>query len=100
MLERPTTSRIALSATAFTVPSGFWMLNRIVADAVRLDPPQHGEIHVDDVLVAGQHQAFLRHVAHRAAAPRRILDQRHADAEMVETRSAFGSSTVSIGYGR
>ncbi len=28
MLERPTTSRIALSATAFTVPSGFWMLNR------------------------------------------------------------------------
>ena len=26
--ERPTTSRMALSATAFTVPSGFWMLKR------------------------------------------------------------------------
>ena len=26
--ERPMTSRIALSATAFTVVDGFWMLNR------------------------------------------------------------------------
>ena len=28
MFERPITSRMAVSATAFTVPSGFWMLNR------------------------------------------------------------------------
>ena len=52
-----------------------------IADAVGLDPPQHGEIDVDDVLVAGQHQAFFRHVAHGAAAPRRIVDQRHADRD-------------------
>ena len=43
-------------------------VEQIVADAVRLDQPEHREIDVDDVLVAGQHQAFLRHVAHRRAA--------------------------------
>ena len=52
-----------------------------VADAVGLDAPQHGEVDVDDVLVAGQHQAFFRHVAHGAAAPRRIVDQGHADGD-------------------
>src|SRR6202035_3070244 len=52
-------------------------VEEIVADAVRLDAPQHGEVDVDDILVAGQHQAFFRHVAHRPAAPRRIVDQRH-----------------------
>ena len=50
-----------------------------VGRALRLDAPQHGEVDVDDVLVAGQHQAFLRHVAHGAAAPRGIVDQGHAD---------------------
>ena len=60
---------------------GILDVEEIVADAVRLDPPQHGEIDVDDVLVAGQHQAFLGHVAHGAAAPRRIVDQRHADRD-------------------
>ena len=31
-----------------------------------LDAPEDDEIDVDDVLVAGQHQAFLGHVAHAA----------------------------------
>ena len=30
-----------------------------------LDAPEHREMDVDDVLVAGQHQAFLGHIAHR-----------------------------------
>jgi hypothetical protein len=54
MLERPITSRIALSATAFTVPSGFWMLKR--------------------------------KLPHGAAAPRRIVDQRHADRDGGDTQ--------------
>ncbi len=56
-------------------------IEEIVGDTLRLDAPQHGEIDVDDVLVAGQHQAFFRHVAHGAAAPGRIVDQRHADRD-------------------
>ena len=60
---------------------GILDVEEIIADAVGLDPPQHGEIDIDDVLVAGQHQAFFRHVAHGAAAPRRIVDQRHADRD-------------------
>ena len=60
---------------------GILDVEEIIADAVGLDPPQHGEIDVDDVLVAGQHQAFFRHVPHGAAAPRRIVDQRHADRD-------------------
>ena len=55
---------------------GILDVEEIVADAVGLDPPQHGEIDVDDVLVAGQHQALFRHVAHRAAAPRRSSSRR------------------------
>src|SRR5690606_7469261 len=35
-----------------------------VGRAARLHLPDDGEVHVDDVLVAGQHQAFLRHFAH------------------------------------
>ena len=81
MLERPITSRIALSATAFTVPSGVWMLNRKFAEPVRLDLPEHREIDVDDVLVAGEHQAFFRHVARgRAAAD--VVDDAHADIDL------------------
>ena len=56
MLVRPMTSRIALSATALMVASGFWMLNR--KSAASLDLPEDREIDVDDVLVAGQHQAL------------------------------------------
>ena len=46
---------------------GLLDVEQIVADAIQLDFPQHGEIDVDDVLVAGEHQAFLRHVTDRAA---------------------------------
>ena len=33
-----------------------------------LDHPKHGEIDVDDVFIAGQHQAFFRHVPRRLSA--------------------------------
>ena len=64
---------------------GILDVEQIFADAVRLDPPQHREIDVDDVLVAGEHQALLRHVAHRGAAAQ-IVDDAHADVDLVDAQ--------------
>ena len=50
-----------------------------------LDAPEDHEIDVDDVLVARQHQALLRHVAHRAV-PARTLARAHADLDDVLAR--------------
>src|SRR5207302_1254953 len=47
-----------------------------IADAAGLDPPQHREIDVDGVVVAGQHHAVFRRVPHGAAAPRRVVERR------------------------
>ncbi len=56
-------------------------VEKVFADAARLDPPQHREIDIDDVLVAGEHQALLRHVAHRGAAAK-VVDDAHADVDL------------------
>ena len=71
-------------------------VEQIVAGSARLDPPEHREIDVDDVLVAGEHQALFRHVARRAcrgASPRPT----RMPTSIWLTRSTFGVSTVSIG---
>src|SRR6185312_8908370 len=47
-----------------------------------LDDPQHRKIDVDDILVAGQHQRFLRHLP-RAPAPRSRLGGAVADLHPV-----------------
>ena len=60
-------------------------VEQIVADLGRLDLPQHREIDVDDVLVAGEHQALFGHVAHRGAAAR-IVDHAHADVDLVDAQ--------------
>ena len=52
-----------------------------IADLVRLDLPQHREIDVDDVLVAGEHQGFFRQVAHGAAAAQIETDVDLVDAQ-------------------
>ena len=62
----PTISRITLSAAAFTVFSGSRTLKQELGGVA--DPPQHDEVDVDDVLVAGEHQ---RLVAARRARPMR-----------------------------
>ena len=56
-------------------------VKKVIADVVRLDLPKHREIDVDDVLVAGQHQGFLRHVAHGAAAAQIETDVDLVDAQ-------------------
>jgi hypothetical protein len=58
-------------------------VEQIVADAVRLDLPQHGKVDIDDVLVAGQHQALFGHVPHGAAAAQAILD-------LMKAKMAYG----------
>ncbi len=59
-------------------------VEQIIADAGRLDLPQHREIDVDDVLVAGQHQALLRHFAHGGTPP--VIDLAHADVDLVDAQ--------------
>ena len=94
MFDWPTTSRMALSATSFTVLSGFWMLNRYLLGV--LDAPEDDEIDVDDVLVAGQHQALFAHVADRARRRRDDAGRAHADLDDVLARH-LGQATSSIG---
>ena len=85
MFERPID--LAHGAFGHRLHGAFGILDveQIVADAARLDLPQHREIDVDDVLVAGQHQAFLRHVAHRGAAAD-VFDRAHADIDLVDAQ--------------
>ena len=64
---------------------GLLDVEQVFADAFRLDPPQHREIDIDDVLVAGEHQAFFRHIANRAAAAQ-ILDHAHSDIDLVDSQ--------------
>src|SRR4029077_17905296 len=75
----------ALRSFGPALPRAFGILDveEVFANAVRLDPPQHGEIDVDDVLVAGEHQAFFRHVAHGGAAAE-IVDDAHADVDLAD----------------
>src|ERR1043166_2274552 len=58
-------------------------VENVLAHAVRLDQPEHREVDVDDVLVAGEHQALFRHVAHCGAAPA-VLDETHAHVDAVD----------------
>ena len=51
-----------------------------------LDAPEHDEIDIDDVLVAGQHQAFLGHIAHAAGKAARRHGRAHADLDDVLPR--------------
>ena len=51
-----------------------------------LDAPEHDEVDIDDVLVAGQHQAFLGHVAHAAGKAARGHARAHADLDDVLPR--------------
>src|SRR5262249_51799753 len=56
-------------------------------DPVRLHLPQHREVNINDVLVAGEHQAFLRHITNCSAAATDIVDHAHADIDLVDAQS-------------
>ena len=49
------------------------------------DHPEHRELHVDDVLVAGEHEALRRNVA-RGSAAARILQHSNADVGTIDAR--------------
>jgi hypothetical protein len=60
-----------------------------IADVVRLDLPQHRKIDIDDVLVAGQHQAFLWYGAHSTAAAQIEADVDLVDAQRLRRERGF-----------
>jgi hypothetical protein len=64
---------------------GLLDIEQIIAGAAGLDQPEHREIDIHDVLVAGQHQAFFRYGAAGSAAAR-VLHRAHADIDAVDTR--------------
>ena len=70
----PTTSRIALSAADFTVASGIADVEQIGSRV--LDHPEDGEVDVDDVFVAGQHQRFFGDLPARPRRAPRPCDSR------------------------
>ena len=65
---------------------GILDVEQIIADAGRLDLPQHREVHVDDVFIAGEHQALFRHVARGGAAAAAVVDHAHADVDLVDAQ--------------
>ena len=95
MSERPITSRMALSATAFTVPSGFWMLNRY-------SPTPFGLIRQNtekstSTMFSSPVSIRLSSGTSRTVVPRRRSSTMRMPTSILRTCSAFGVSTVSIG---
>src|SRR5262249_14224195 len=48
--------------------------------------PQHREIDVHDVFVAGKHQALLRHVTRCGTATPNVIDHSHADIYLIDAQ--------------
>ena len=96
MLERPITSRIALSATALTVPSGFWMLKRKSGAPFGL--MRHSTVKSTSTMFSSPVSIRLSSGTSRMVLPRRAGSSiRVMPMLSVDTRNTFGSSTVSIG---
>ncbi len=97
--ERPITSRIALSATAFTVPAGVWMLNRNSPTPVGFT--FHSTEKSTSTMFSSPVSIRLSSGTSRVVVPpRRISSTTRMPMSILLTRSAFGVSTDSIGYGR
>ena len=75
------TSRMALSATAFTVPSGFWMLKRKSAEPFGLI--RHSTVKSTSTMFSSPVSIRLSSGTSRMVRLRRgrIVDQRHADRD-------------------
>src|SRR6266536_2695084 len=90
-LNLRTPDHLAHGALGHRLHRAFRMLDieQIFADPARLDQPEHRELDVDDVLVPGKHQALFGNVAHGAAAAV-VLDEPHADVDLVHAQSLRG----------
>src|SRR5262249_36110262 len=56
------------------------------ADTGRLHLPQDREIDIDDILVAGEHQALFRYITHGGSATADIVHHPHADIDLVHAQ--------------
>src|SRR5262245_10291757 len=81
-------NHLAHSAFGHRLHCAFRILNveEEFADACRLHFPQNREVDVDDILVAGEHQALLRYIAHGCATAADIVNYTHADVDLVHTQ--------------
>ena len=93
--ERPITSRMALSATAFTVPSGFWMLNRYWPTPVGFT--FHSTAKSTSTMFSSPVSIRLSSGTSRTPPPPRLLSIWRTPMSILLMRSAFGVSAVSIG---
>ena len=103
MLVRPTTSRMALSATALMVPSGFWTLNRKFAAPMSSDEPGAAGFTIQNTakststMFSSPVSIKLSSATSRMEAPRRGSSPVRMPMSMRLTRVTCGVSTVSIG---
>ena len=95
MLERPITSRIALSATAFTVPSGAWMLNRKSPNPFGLT--FHSTAKSTSTMFSSPVSIRLSSGTSRVVGPRRTSSTMRMPISVLITRKAGAVRTVSIG---
>ena len=95
MSERPITSRMALSATAFTVPSGFWMLNRYSPTPVGFT--RHSTEKLTSTMFSSPVSIRLSRGTSRVAPAPRPVSISRVPMSILLTRSALGVSAVSIG---
>ena len=100
MSVRPITSRMALSATAFTVPSGFWMLNRYLPTLSGLGSMRHSTEKSTSTMFSSPVSIRLSSGTSRTVVPRRRSSTMRMPTSILRTCSALGVSTVSTGYGK
>ncbi len=94
MLRRPTRLRASRSRrTAFTVRR-ILDIEDVVLGRDGVDLPLHDDVDIDDVLVAGQHQALFDHVGWREV---RTRFDRAEPTSVVTTLVTWGLITPPIG---
>src|SRR5262245_21377917 len=87
-LDLGTPNHLAHGAFGHRLHRAFRILNveEEFADVCRLHFPQNREIDIDDVLVAGEHQALLPYITHGWATAADIVNYTHADVDLVHTQ--------------
>jgi len=95
MFERPMTSAHGAFADRFHGAFGALHIEQVIADRARLAFHSTEKSTSTMFLVAGEHQAFFRHVADGGAAAHVLGDP--LPMSILLTRSACGVSAVSIG---
>ena len=90
MSVRPITSRMALSATAFTVPSGFWMLNRYLPTLSGLGSIRHSTEKSTSTMFSSPVSIRLSSGTSRTVVPRRRSSTMRMPTSILRTLQRLG----------